>query len=64
MTPDISQNFRDENGLGLIHWAADRGVVDIVRLVTAAQKPGEASTVTDSFLLPYARRQLKKLKAD
>lgn len=24
---------RDENGLGLIHWAADRGVVEIVRLL-------------------------------
>jgi len=50
LTPDISQNFRDENGLGLIHWAADRGVVDIVRLVTAAHthQPGEAKSVINS----------------
>ena len=26
-------NFRDENGLGLIHWAADRGNKDIVKLL-------------------------------
>jgi len=30
---DSVVNFRDENGLGLIHWAADRGSKDIVKLL-------------------------------
>ena len=30
---DSVVQFRDENGLGLIHWAADRGSKDIVKLL-------------------------------
>lgn len=29
-------NLKDESGLGLIHWAADRGAVEIVKLLIDA----------------------------
>ena len=30
---DAVINYRDENGLGVIHWASDRGNKDIVRML-------------------------------
>ena len=30
---DSVVNYRDENGLGLLHWAADRGCKDIVKVL-------------------------------
>ena len=30
---DSVVNYKDENGLGLLHWAADRGSKDIVKLL-------------------------------
>jgi len=33
VTESDVRGYRDENGLGLIHWAADRGLLDIVRIL-------------------------------
>jgi len=46
LTDQLVRDFRDENGLGLIHWAADRGVVEIVRLL--AETPGLEVNLQDA----------------
>jgi len=38
LTENDVRKYRDENGLGLIHWAADRGCLEIVRIL--AGNPG------------------------